>query len=324
MSDAQEGAESTNGYNPSNISAMSNETLDDAIAKLQGQNSDTPEEGEEETGSEGSAAEEGEQQSENEQDDKGKAASEEDNQPLPRTRAELDKLIAETVAKETATLQKRVKDSQSRIHTRDAEVGQLRKQLTEARTKLETALKEGDFAHAGEAAQAASDLKDVDKALHEIDSEEEERSYTQKNYDYVSQHVDLNQVPTEDVIRTLKAVGASDEYIETFLQNPFKQASGDGLVWFFRNVQAEKALREILPMTKQLYEMLQSQEKNSDEKGKRVLEKIADVSKHAQRMGGGSGNSKSAGKSFAFNQREAARLSDSDLEAAIAREEKRV
>lgn len=324
---AQEESESkSNGYHPANISQMSDATLDEAIAKLRGgeldESADDGDESNEREASDNDEAE-GDEKEGQENEQEGKEKAEESEQPLPKSRAELDKLVASAVERETAKLQKRVNDSQSWIQARDREIGNLRKELTQSREALEKMLNDGDFTNPADQARAQNKLGEIEKDLSTLDAHEEEENYAKGNYEYVSQYVDLNKVETQEVVKTLRSVGADDTYISKFLENPFKQATGDGLVWFFRHVQVEKALRELIPLTEQLYGMLKKSEGDSDEKGKRILERIQTASKHAERLPGGSGNSKSAGKNVGFSPREVANLSDADLDAAIEKEQRR-
>lgn len=246
-------------------------------------------------------------------------AAEEDNQPLNLTRSQLDKLVSERVAEETARLSKRVKDGQDYIRERNKEIGTLRQQLQEYKGKLESALSDDNFfENPGQAARAAAKLEDLDKDIDALDREEQQINLAHQTYSYVAQHVDLNKVPVEDVRASLKAVGAEDSYIEEFIQNPYDKASGDGLIWFFRHVQAESALRKLVPLAQHMHKLLKSKDVDEAKKGERILSKIAEASRNAGQVTGSSGNSRGARRGAQLSEVEVARLSEAELDEAIA------
>lgn len=200
---------------------------------------------------------------------------EEDKSVRPDPTAKVDRLEQEVVSL------KGLIEKQSRfIDRRNTEFGDVRKQLQQRNEQLKSVLREKGYDDPDIARQLNKAIDQTEAELENVTQEEALQTFRARNEQFISQHVKSDEVEFPELVDCLKRDGASSQYIEKFVQDPFGIATGPELLQLQRRARAEKALRIIFPEFQKLTEKLKKLEKKPDD----VLRKIERASREIPRQ----------------------------------------
>lgn len=212
--------------------------------------------------------------------------SEEVDDRVTLSRAELEELQQRVQKQERENRQK-----EEFIQRQKQQLGEARQEAKRYRAQLEGKLE--DATSQAEAYQILRQIEKTDEAIEQIDGREAHIDTVRQTYETVSSAVDLNQVPIEDVVETLRGDGLNDQQINTFFQNPW-QADPSALVQLFRRSKDrtelkkhQKALQDLVPLTERLFEEL----KKAKGKPERLLSEVSKAMKAGPSISASSGNS---------------------------------
>lgn len=204
------------------------------------------------------------------------------------------------------------------IQRRSTEIGELRRQLKEAKAQLQSNLDERFHESPSEAMEDVDKLKTIDSHLQALDKEEAQERHVATAQSVVAKNIDLSSVDMNEVIETLVSDGINDkEFLEEFAKNPWGLSHGETLVQLFKRTQerkegvkAKEVISKLLPLAKQLFE----ENKKLKSKPEQILKNLSKNIKSSASINGSTGNAASK-KSFA--DIDVTKLKDDELDELL-------
>jgi ribosomal protein L9 len=124
-------------------------------------------------------------------------------------------------------LKARLEQQERYIKHRSNEIGDLRKQLRDARGQVEKRLREDEHElSAVDAAKLTQELRETDRELERLEVEEVANDAVLKSQGIVKQHIRPEEWDMQAMALSLQSDGVAPEHIQGFVANPFNT---DGL-----------------------------------------------------------------------------------------------
>jgi hypothetical protein len=230
-------------------------------------------------------------------------AQEQEKQEQPTEQA-----VKPQTPEEVEKLQKRVKDKELFIQRQAAEIGNLRKQLTEFIAAKKKGLEDRFLESPEKALDDKLDIKEAEKKLETL--EKQERTLVTRAL--VDSHIEAEEGLMEGMVNALQRDGLDPQTISQFALNPYENATPGELIQLAKRAKAENVVRELVSMMQTLIK--QNEELKS--KPNRVLNKVEEALKSPPRLNGKSGQAISEKKGVGSKQ--ISQLSDAELEELLS------
>lgn len=200
---------------------------------------------------------------------------------------------------------------------RSTELGETRKQLKEARQKLNEGI---DAKFIDKPSEAMADQRKIDKIdqhLEAIDGEESQMHFQRQSVEVVSRYVDPKDFDINAMVSSLKDDGFDQGFIEKFQKNPFIAALPETLVQMAKRGKAENALRILAPAYRDLAKENEELKKQLKVKPSEVAGRINEALKSQPSVTAKNGGS--SGTKDDTSNVPVALMSDSQLDAILSR-----
>lgn len=219
------------------------------------------------------------------------------------TREEFEKLVLEMKQKERF------------IQHRNTEVGELRKQLREAKARLAEGLEEEWQINPAEAHQRQSKLERVNAHIEQLEAEEEQNNVELAGRSVVQKYLTPQEFNIPAAVEMLAEDGLPPDLINRFKENPFRVAAPETLVHIFKRATAESIAKKIIPATRKLLEENVQLKKQLQESGGRVAQKIQEGLKRSAQVT--SSRPSSASSKAELMSSDLSSLSEEELESLL-------
>lgn len=273
-------------------------------AKSKGAFNREEEEGDDDEEAEAPARQTRQKSPEKKEDDSEGDEKEEEETPsesVTMTRAEYERLQGDLAKNE-----KLVKHKEQFIQSKLSELKGTKKQLLELKAQLESKLEDSFAESPAKGLKEHQQIQEIEQNIEALDNQESLMNHVTHTHEYVRQHVDLEKVQVDDVRDALKEKGATDEYIEAFVKNPYAHATGDALIHFFDAVQYRSVLKRLVPAFKKMAE----ENKSLKAKPHKLMQQISKSAESSPQITGKSGN---ANGRRGIADVDPTKLSDTDL-----------
>ena len=140
------------------------------------------------------------------------------------------------------------------LQRRNKDVGELRKKLKEVTDHLKGNLEDRIAEDPKGAIDQALQIKENEEKLKVLEKEENELNHRQRATQILNTYLKPEDMDLEAVAESLQSDGIPAQYVQAFKADPLGQAQPDALVHLFKRARAEKALKQLAPLVKQLVE----------------------------------------------------------------------
>lgn len=222
----------------------------------------------------------------------------------------LQKQIAELTEK-NRKLETEADSRELFVKRRSQELGDLKKQLREAQSKLKEGIDELAIESPAKAIDRLQKVQKIDEQIEGIDQEQTEITRVHEAAKTFAKHVKPDEVTIDDMVQSLAEDKIDPHFIQAFRQNPFKVASADSLIQMAKRAKAEKALRSLVPLVKNLVE----ENKKLKAKPQEVLKKVNEAARQVPGVTAARGNSAAVTRTVAADPTS---MSDAQIEEFLA------
>jgi hypothetical protein len=217
-----------------------------------------------------------------EQADKGKASEEiveettsESNEPGKTEAEKQTETPQKTVdANEHAALQAKLKQVQLYADRRSTEIGELRKQNKELLAQLQQSAEETELSNPREAAKIDRAIEAVQAKDSQLAEEEATLHRTKQAMEIVPNYVKPEEMDLAAIKQELLDDGLEVPLVDKFISNIYESAYPETIIHLAKRAHYAKALRQIVPIAKQLYEDNQKLTEQLKKRGGDVLKGV--------------------------------------------------
>jgi hypothetical protein len=179
------------------------------------------------------------------------------------------------------------------------EIGELRKAIKQAIAEKSKGLDEKFLESPREALRVSKDIEKHEAELAQLDQQEAALAHRQQAVQLVSAHIPEEELDVSAMAEVLASDGIPQDFIKSFVEDPFVQTHGETIIQLHRRAVAEKQRNEAVAIIKKLIA-----ENDRLKKGKRdVLSGVEKASKQMPSVtannGGAVASSRGTTKSFA-------------------------
>lgn len=231
-------------------------------------------------------------------------------EPAPAKKEQDEAEEAEPAPKDDAAslkLLQRLEQQEQFIQRRNAEIGDLRKQLKEARTKLADGLEEKFLSEPSEAMEDKLKIREIDSADRALSQEEQGLVTAHQAQVVVAKYIKPGEVNVDDMAECLRMDGIDENYIDEFAKNPFKHALPSEIVHLAKRAKTLTDMRRVLTYAKQL----EAEVKKLKGKPAEALKKIERELRNSPQVTAATGGSSSTEGATGLNPNS---MTDSDIE----------
>lgn len=207
-------------------------------------------------------------------------------------------------------LRKKVEGQELLLKRRTSDLAEVKKQLRDFIEKNTQNLDEQWLESPTQAYAKARQVEMAQQKLQEAEAEEQALTNAHQAQVLLEHHVGQDNYDVEAIAQSLAADGMPQEFIQSFVQNPYQAALPETLIQLAKRASAEKKVREmetvlqqIVPYTKQLLEERKALPQN-------VLKNVSSALRQSPQVtaaAGGTGQVSNRPVDFAL-------MSDSELE----------
>lgn len=183
----------------------------------------------------------------------------------PPSREDYDRLV------------KTVEQQELFLKRRSTEIGGLRTELRETKSKLAALVTEEKWGEDPRTAhRAQSQIDEIDKNLAALDQEEQQVQHEVVSKKIVAKHVKPEELDDDAVVEMLTEDGMNPDFLKEFKANPHSAVSPETLVHLYKRAHVEKVLKKLVPGLKRLLAENIELKKNGANKasGEKVLDRV--------------------------------------------------
>jgi hypothetical protein len=236
------------------------------------------------------------------------AQTEQKSDPLPE---QPKKPEAQVSREDYEALRKRVEGQELLLKRRTSDLAEVKKQLREFIAHNTQNLDEQWLESPTQAYAKARQVEMAQQKLQEAEAEEEALTNAHQAQVLLQHHVGQDKFDVEAVAQSLIEDGMPEEFIKTFVSNPYQAALPETLIQLAKRASAEKKVREmekviqqIVPYTRQLLEERKQLPQN-------VLKNVSSALRQSPQVTGSAGGTGQAAGNRAVDP---SLMSDSELE----------
>lgn len=170
------------------------------------------------------------------------------------------------------------------LKRRSSEIGELRRQLKEAHTKLSEVLPDKWQESPQEAFQMQQKVNEIDKNLADLDAEEERTVTEIRGRQILETHLKPEERDIQPVLEMLAEDGMPEDFIRQFAENRLAVARPETIVHMHKRAAREKMLKQMIPAVQKLLAENQELKKLKGETTSRVAEKLQRELKRSPQM----------------------------------------
>lgn len=200
------------------------------------------------------------------------------------TRAEVEAIQKQLLEQRTALEQK-----EAFIQRRNNELGQSRRELAEANAYLKKLISEDSFESPAHAAEAVIQLRENQKELEAIETEQQQTQYLDQWHGTVRRFVDPRQVHIDDAVEILREHQVDSGTIENFRRDPARAAGPLEAVYLFEAAKWRKTAKSLVSYVQKL----QGDLEKSKGKPEQVLRSVDKALRSSPQITGSAGASSS-------------------------------
>lgn len=236
------------------------------------------------------------------------AGTEQESDPLPE---QPNKPEAQVSREDYEALRKRVEGQELLLKRRTSDLAEVKKQLREFITQNTQNLDEQWLESPTQAYAKARQVEMAQQKLQEAEAEEEALTNAHQAQVLLAHHVGQDNLDMEAIAQSLAEDGMPQEFVQTFVRNPYQAALPETLIQLAKRASAEKkvrameqALQQLVPYTKQLLEERKALPQN-------VLKNVSSALRQSPQVTGSAGGTGQVGGNRAVDP---SLMSDSELE----------
>lgn len=225
----------------------------------------------------------------------------------PVKKEDLEKFFKEQLQ----ALTKKVDGQELLLKRRTSDLAEVKKQLREFIEQNTQNLDEQWLESPTQAYARARQVEMAQQKLQETEAEEQALTNAHQAQVLLEHHVGKDNLDMEAIAQSLAEDGMPQEFVKTFMTNPYQAALPETLIQLAKRASAEKKVREmeqalsqIVPYTKQLLEERKQLPQN-------VLKNVSSALRQAPQVTGSAGGTGQAAKGRAVDP---SLMSDSELE----------
>lgn len=213
--------------------------------------------------------------------------------------------------------QAELKQKEQFIQRRNSELGELRKQLADARAKKSQDLDEMYDENPREARKVEREIEELDKGIQQIDQERQTMARRLMAEKAVSEFLQPEEFDVNAMAETLASIGLPQQAVQSFRADPYSSgATPMEIVLAAKAAQGNKLVMQMARYAKQLQDKVSSLEHEAKEGPKRALSNIEQALKSKPGVSASSGG---AGKGInSIDPASIAELSDEELAKALS------
>lgn len=196
---------------------------------------------------------------------------------------------------------------------RSTEIGELRKQIREVTNQLAHGLQDEFIENPEKAVDKKLQIKANENMLSQLDQEEQEIQRREATAKIVASHLRPDEYDTEAIAASLERDGASPQFIQSFLADPYSKGDGVTLVQLAKRASAEKALVNVVRYAKQLELKIQELGKKPNE----VLKNIQQATRIKPLTAASGGTSRSSYQTSISDINQLTKMSSAELEELL-------
>jgi hypothetical protein len=236
------------------------------------------------------------------------AQTEQKSDPLPE---EQKKPQAQVSREDYEALRKRVEGQELLLKRRTSDLAEVKKQLREFITQNTQNLDEQWLESPTQAYAKARQVEMAQQKLQEAEAEEEALTNAHQAQVLLEHHVGQDNLDLQAIAQSLAEDGMPQEFVQTFVRNPYQAALPETLIQLAKRASAEKkvrameqALQQLVPYTKQLLEERKALPQN-------VLKNVSSALRQSPQVTAAAGGTGQAGGPRSVDP---SLMSDSELE----------
>jgi hypothetical protein len=236
------------------------------------------------------------------------AQTEQKSDPLPE---EQKKPQAQVSREDYEALSKRVEGQELLLKRRTSDLAEVKKQLREFITQNTQNLDEQWLESPTQAYAKARQVEMAQQKLQEAEAEEEALTNAHQAQVLLEHHVGQDNLDLQAIAQSLAEDGMPQEFVQTFVRNPYQAALPETLIQLAKRASAEKkvrameqALQQLVPYTKQLLEERKALPQN-------VLKNVSSALRQSPQVTAAAGGTGQAGGPRSVDP---SLMSDSELE----------
>jgi hypothetical protein len=222
------------------------------------------------------------------------AKTEQKSDPLPE---EQQKLQAQVSREDYEALRKRVEGQELLLKRRTSDLAEVKRQLREFITHNTQNLDEQWLESPTQAYAKARQVEMAQQKLQEAEAEEEALTNAHQAQVLLEHHVGQDNLDLEAIAQSLAEDGMPEQFVQSFVRNPYQAALPETLIQLAKRASAEKkvrameqALQQLVPYTKQLLEERKALPQNVLKNVSSALRQSPQVTAAAGVSGQASGN----------------------------------
>lgn len=222
------------------------------------------------------------------------AKTEQKSDALPEQQ---QKLQAQVSREDYEALRKRVEGQELLLKRRTSDLAEVKKQLREFIQQNTQNLDEQWLESPTQAYAKARQVEMAQQKLQEAEAEEQALTNAHQAQVLLEHHVGQDNLDLEAIAQSLAEDGMPQEFVQTFVKNPYQAALPETLIQLAKRASAEKkvrameqALQQLVPYTKQLLEERKALPQNVLKNVSSALRQSPQVTAAAGGTGQASGN----------------------------------
>ena len=239
------------------------------------------------------------------------AGTEQESDPLPE---QPNKPEAQVSREDYEALRKRVEGQELLLKRRTSDLAEVKKQLREFIQQNTQNLDEQWLESPTQAYAKARQVEMAQQKLQEAEAEEEALTNAHQAQVLLQHHVGQDNLDMEAIAQSLAEDGMPQEFVQTFVRNPYQAALPETLIQLAKRASAEKkvrameqALQQLVPYTKQLLEERKALPQN-------VLKNVSSALRQSPQVTGSAGGTGQIGGNRAVDP---SLMSDSELDELL-------
>ncbi len=213
-------------------------------------------------------------------------------------------------------LKKQLASQREFLARRSNELGTLRKEKKSLIAQLRAKATEIEDEDPRRAAALDRAAEDQERITQQLEQEEAETVRIQQNLEVVPRYVKPDEWDVEAMCFEMKEDGVAPNIIETFRANPYASAAGTELIHLGKRAFYGKHLRQLVPITKGLYDRVKELEAQLSTKGADTLRGVKRAMKSPPQLTAASSATEAPNRQPSVDP---STMSDAELEALINR-----
>lgn len=198
------------------------------------------------------------------------------------------------------------------LQRRTSAIAELERKLSSEIQQLRAGLNDKFLENPSQALDDKAAIDEKLRTLQEVKARQNAELAQHQTQKLVAQYIKPGEVNVEDMVQSLREDGIAEDHIQRFQRNPWAAGSPEAVLQLAKRAKAERLLRQIAPVFKQMLGALQQQ----NEKPQEVLKRVQEATKKAPGSVNASFGGASVRKPRAVNPHA---MSDEELNELIER-----